>query len=173
MTYSKPDINKTKFIQLTGPSGSGKTTLLKKIAQHARSKKKSCLYIEQSLELPLRKITEALHITNHLPTISNYLACIGKSQLSENIKNNVSTQEYKLSGGEIQILKISWALIFKGIIIADEPFSALDEVTRIDVEKYIFENTKAEMIIFTSHRPFTQRCKKIDVRKCRAENKNE
>ncbi len=160
-------LKKTRFIQIIGPSGSGKTTLLKKIAIQARENKKGCLFIQQSLEMPIRNIQDSIHVSNHMQTVKNYLIGIGRDKLYEIISSNVSVEKYKFSGGEIQILKLVWTFIYEGIIIADEPYSALDDDTRKKLEKYIFENSKASLIIFTSHRDFSQKCRKINISKCR------
>ena len=120
-------INKNDFISIVGPSGCGKSTLLKIISNLTRAsngdvvfgdnnKNISFVFQEPSL-LPWASVFEDNKV-NH------YLQMVGL----QDFKNSFPRE---LSGGMKMRVSLARALITEPeLILFDEPFSALDEFTR-------------------------------------------
>ncbi len=167
------DIQPGEFISLIGPSGCGKTTLLRliadllqptsgtlsvrgKAASQARQNREygfvpqaATLYdwrtVIKNVELPLEIMS--LSKAERQKRASELLALVGLSEFHEKYP-------WQLSGGMQQRVSIARALSFKpSILLMDEPFGALDEMTRERLNGEllnIWRNTKTT-IIFVTH----------------------
>ena len=84
-----------------------------------------------------------------------------EKDLSEVINEILSTRfldGITLSGGESQKLALARALCNEhGILIFDEPSSAIDPVAEYNINRSIVENTKGKTVIIISHRLATTR----------------
>lgn len=167
-------VNEGEFVSVIGPSGCGKTTLLKIISGLVKltegkiefkdkltgfaAKKGRFGFVFQdpvlllwrnvikNIELPL----EILDIKNQKNSSKDLLKLVGL----EGFENYYPNQ---LSGGMRQRVAIARALIFEPpIVLMDEPFGALDEITRnymgLELLKiWQAEKTKTSTIIFVTH----------------------
>jgi NitT/TauT family transport system ATP-binding protein len=158
------DINKGEFISIVGPSGCGKSTILSIIANIDKD------YLG-NIEKDNIKIAYMLQSDTLLP----YLTIYDNTLLGLKITNNLNkeTIEYvnyllkyynlwdfkdkypdNLSGGMKQRVSLIRTLALKpDLLLLDEPFSALDEQSRLlisdDIYKYARNNNKT--IILVTH----------------------
>lgn len=152
---------------LFGPSGSGKTTVLKAIAGiHKPDKGKilvnnQVVYKDHRLFIPPQRrkvgfVFQEYALFPHMDVLANIRYGIKKNQQQElndhveqlleglNITHLTGQFPKELSGGEKQRVALVRALAQKPeILLMDEPFSALDEQTRMNGHKLI-ERLKKE-----------------------------
>jgi len=167
-------IKNGEFISIIGPSGCGKTTLLKlcsglrevsngqiyinKLSPKLALEKKEIGFIFQNpVLLPWRNAEENVELPLELIGETNY-GNLPKSMLNlVGLKNFKNSYPNELSGGMQQRVSIARALTFKpSILLMDEPFGALDEITRdkLNLELLnIWENKKTSLtsILFVTH----------------------
>lgn len=162
-----------EFISLIGPSGCGKSTLMRligdltqpssgairikgKTPEQARRDRDygivfqaPVLYdwrtVERNVELPLEVMGVAR--TERASRASEMLGMVG-------LKDFVKAYPWQLSGGMQQRVSIARALVFSpSILLMDEPFGALDEITRERMQQElltIWARTNAT-VIFVTH----------------------
>lgn len=141
------NIKKGELSSIIGPNGSGKTTLVKIIA--GIEKPTSGIY-EKSGEIAYLPQQDSL-----LPwlTVRENIELPGKinGHLTEDIKRKINgyLKKYKLakfsdfypgeiSGGMKQKAALIRAVVYRPrIIIFDEPFSALDAITRVEMQRML------------------------------------
>ncbi len=162
-----------EFVTFIGPSGCGKTTLLRLIAdleeitsgaidvkektpKQARLDRdygyvfqSPVLYewrtVEQNVLLPL----EVMQVpkSEREPRAQQMLALVGLKEFTRHYP-------WQLSGGMQQRVSIARALSFSpSILLMDEPFGALDEITReqLQLELLNIQNTLKTSILFVTH----------------------
>ncbi len=163
-----------EFVSLLGPSGCGKSTLLKLIAgliapsagqidwpqsnYDAIGTPQPALgfVFQEPTLLPWRTVTDNVH----LPLL---LAGVSKSEASDRIAEVLSlvglsafadAHPRQLSGGMKMRVSIARALVTKpAILLMDEPFAALDEITRIKLNDDLLAlfAAKGLTVIFVTH----------------------
>lgn len=164
------DIEKGEFISIVGASGCGKSTLLKMIIGledvtegeivinegRQTSAKDICigmafqearlfpwLSVEKNIEFG---ITSDLSKEEHERLVSNMIALVGLNGFEKALPK-------QLSGGMQQRVSIARALVNSpDILLLDEPFGALDALTRINMQTEvlkIWEQEKKTMILVT------------------------
>lgn len=168
------DINEGEFVSIIGPSGCGKTTLLKIISglikptngniiikgspvEIALERREFGLVFQNPVLLPwrnaLRNVELPLEVLNYKSSRNSprkLLEVVGLKSF-ENFYPN------ELSGGMQQRVAIARALIFEPLILLmDEPFGALDEITRNRMNLELLriwkeEKAKTSTIIFITH----------------------
>jgi NitT/TauT family transport system ATP-binding protein len=169
------DIPPRSFVSIVGPSGCGKTTLLKVLSgvlkpsggrvvvdgtplEAARLAGKIGYVFQRPLLLPWRTALENVALTTEVvrPEVSReqrltearrWLGITGLSEFADRLP-------HELSGGMQQRVSLSRALAFNPpILMMDEPFAALDEITRESLQEEllrlwsVMENT----VIFITH----------------------
>jgi len=165
-TTALEDINLSienhEFISIVGPSGCGKTTILSLISglltpskgkvsvmgKTPNPKDNICGYMFQRDNLlPWRNIEKNIYFGLELKHISNKerknyaLSLAEKYGLSEFLKKHPS----ELSGGMRQRVALIRTLALKPeLLLLDEPFSALDYQTRLQLCDHVFEIIKKE-----------------------------
>lgn len=171
------EIEKGKLVVLIGPSGCGKTTCLKminrlekissgKIFINEKSNeeydpielRRSMGYVIQQIGLfPHMTIRDNIEIIQRLSGIENEKIVSRTSDLmkmislDEDYLNRYPTQ---LSGGQLQRIGVARAFAMDPeIILMDEPFSALDPLTRTQLqdELIFIQNRIKKTIVFVTH----------------------
>ena len=171
----KFDVSEGEFISIIGPSGCGKTTLLKIIGGLINSTKGEITIRDNPAGLALKRRdigfvfqnSNLLPWRNSLKNVRLPLEIIGKDNSSLNNPNKLlkivglegfeNAYPRELSGGMQQRVAIARALIFEpSILLMDEPFGALDEITRNKMNLELLriwkeEKTTISTIIFVTH----------------------
>ncbi|MBO4591145.1 MAG: ABC transporter ATP-binding protein [Eubacterium sp.] len=165
------DIEKGEFICLLGPSGCGKSTLLNAIAGFDPVNKGSITIDEEEVKapsinnvtifqnyglLPWRTVLKNVELgleSKKVPkperkeTAKKYLEMVKLGEFANSFP-------HQLSGGMQQRVAIARALAVEPeIIFMDEPFGALDAITRMKLQDDILDICKNEKktIIFVTH----------------------
>ncbi|WAA12862.1 ABC transporter ATP-binding protein [Fervidibacillus halotolerans] len=157
-----------EFVSILGPSGSGKSTLFRMIGgitkpssgsiilrgENIIGKKGHISYIPQSSSLfPWRTVLQNVLLDQELSGKVDKERAV---QLIERagLKGYEHAYPHELSGGMKQ--RVSFIRSFmnpQSLILLDEPFSALDEFTRLSMHKWLLsiwsENKKS--ILFVTH----------------------
>lgn len=150
-----------EFIALLGPSGCGKSTLVNVIAGFIEPTAGEALVGGLPIDGPgmdRGMIFQKYSLFPHLTVMANVLfglelnrETLGLSEkacreLARQMISRVELSEHELkyphqlSGGQQQRVAIARTLVLKPrIILMDEPFSALDEPTRIEMQKLIVQ----------------------------------
>lgn len=151
------DIDRGKITAIYGSNGSGKSLLVKSIADvfdypEGRIERffnlEDCGILLQSPEsLIFREyiIDEALLIVgNDIELAQSLLSRIGVSK---------DRPSLKLSDGQKRLLFIYGYLMSKKVVIFDEPFVSIDEVSRSEIEEAFLESKLSGVdIIYTANR---------------------
>ena len=161
------DIKSKSFVSITGASGSGKSTFLRiasgLISQSSGSisyrddiKPKMGFVFQDSTLLPWRNVLDnillPLELTKKINPESlekshNWLERVG-------LKGKGMSFPGELSGGQKMRVSIARAMVQGGnFLLLDEPFSALDEVTRRRLEDDLLEiwETNNITVLFVTH----------------------
>jgi len=161
-------INEGEFVSIIGPSGSGKSTLFHLIGGiltpdegsivlngcQINGQRGSISYMPQSPSLlPWRTILQNVLLGQEIQGKKNTeiaVEMIEKAGLSDYIHAYPS----QLSGGMKQRVSFIRALLSpQPVICLDEPFSALDELTRLDMQKWLLSiwEEYRKTILFVTH----------------------
>lgn len=160
------DVEKGEFISIVGHSGCGKSTLLKIISkledysegsvqidgQELRNINPGCRMIFQNHNLlPWMSVKENIAFGLYDVQDKDELVQAQIDMVHLNGFENAYPQE--LSGGMAQRTAIARALVCKPeVLLLDEPFGALDALTRIEMQKEvqnIWDKEKTTMILVT------------------------
>lgn len=171
-------VNDGEFVCLIGPSGCGKTTALKMINRLIKPTQGTILVngkdISQENEIELRRnIGYVIQQTGLFPhmTVRENIELIPKlknkkdTHLIDKVKDvlnmvGLNPDEYldkypiQMSGGQQQRVGVARAFASEpDIILMDEPFSALDPITRnqLQDELLTLQNTVQKTIVFVTH----------------------
>ena len=171
-------INTGEFFVLVGPSGGGKTTTLKMINRLVEPTSGSILIDGEDItSLPLRDLRlETGYVLQQIAlfpnmTVGQNIGLIpemkgwSKADRAEKARNllkrvDLDPETYygrypdELSGGEQQRIGILRALIASPkVILMDEPFSALDPITRVQLQDLTLDlhDDLGTTIVFVTH----------------------
>jgi sulfonate transport system ATP-binding protein len=145
------DIRAGEFVALLGRSGSGKTTLLRALAGLDRitsgtldvPQARAAVFQEPRLmpwKRAWRNVTLGLKIDQPRERARNALAEVG-------LEHRENAWPATLSGGEAQRVALARALVREPqLLLLDEPFAALDALTRIRMHQLI-------LALWRQHRP--------------------
>lgn len=169
-------IENHEFVTVVGSSGSGKSTLLKMINGLVRAEKGSILLngkdiyseniynMRKKIGYVIQNVGLMPHLTiekniNYVPNLTKRskqkdsslaIKLLETVQLDKSILNKYP---HELSGGQQQRVGIARALANKPIVLLmDEPFAALDEKTKITLQKEvknIYEEFKITIFFIT------------------------
>lgn len=162
ISFSIEDVpDRGEFIAIIGPSGCGKSTLINVIAGFVKPTRGEVLINEKPVYGPgadrgmifqkyslfpnltaLENVCFGLNINREEFGVSNEERIdIARKMLERvELKGHENKYPHQLSGGQQQRVAIARTLVLKPkIILMDEPFSALDEPTRVEMQKLIVE----------------------------------
>jgi NitT/TauT family transport system ATP-binding protein len=148
-----------EFITIIGPSGCGKSTLLNLIAGFLKQAEGEVLVRGKPVLGPGRDrgmIFQQYSSLPHLTVLQNVMfgleinkSEIGRSERRSRAENALGQVElvehmhkypHQLSGGQQQRVAIARSLVMEPhILLMDEPFSALDEPTRVEMQELIVQ----------------------------------
>jgi sulfonate transport system ATP-binding protein len=149
------EVRAGEFVALLGRSGSGKSTLLRSLAgldpvpaeQVAVTGRTSVAFQEPRL-LPWRRVGEnvALALLSSAPRSAR--APRARRALEEvGLQDKHDVWPLSLSGGQAQRASLARALVSEpDLLLLDEPFSALDALTRIEMHRLVTQ-------LWERHRP--------------------
>ena len=150
------DLEKGKWACLLGPSGTGKTTLLRCIAGLENIKDYTppllSYMAQQDLLLPWLTAIENISLGYSLRDESidpnqtmKILAKIGLEETANYYPSQLST-------GMRQRISLARTIIEDHpLILMDEPFSALDLATRLNLQNYAISALKEKTVLFVTH----------------------
>jgi NitT/TauT family transport system ATP-binding protein len=166
-------VSENEFLTLIGPSGCGKTTVLRCIAHLVEPtsgqvmvnglspieaiQKRDVGYVFQSATLlEWRNVLKNVLLPMEIAGIGRKEAMQRASEMIERVGLSDFTRNFprQLSGGMQQRVAIARALVMKPkIILMDEPFAALDEITREDMNRWLMEvfDKSNTTIVFVTH----------------------
>lgn len=165
-------IKEKEFVCILGPSGCGKTTLLRCIAGFESYEGQISVNGEAKSEPGIDRIMVFQDFNQLFPwkTVEKNIQYPLKLQgikdkriltdISDTALKKVKLEEYKkyypfqLSGGMKQRVAIAKALALKSkIVLMDEPFAALDAMTRRDLQKELLKIAEEEnsTFVFVTH----------------------
>jgi ABC-type nitrate/sulfonate/bicarbonate transport system ATPase subunit len=161
-------VKKGEFVSLLGPSGSGKSTLFRLIGgierpssgeilldgENINGKRGSISYTPQSPSLmPWRTILNNVLLGQEIAGQKNKVKALQMIERA-GLKGFEHAYPHELSGGMKQRASFIRSILSpQSLILLDEPFSALDEFTRLDMQKWllsIWEEHKRS-ILFVTH----------------------
>lgn len=172
------DIEKGEFLTIIGSSGCGKTTLLKMIngliypdngdilIKQKSIKNKDLIELRRSIGYCIQGSVLFPHMTveENISYVPNLMSRRNKNKISDavtkwmkivGLTDDMRTRyPIELSGGQQQRVGIARALAsYPEILLMDEPFGAVDEITRSQLQKEIKEIHKKTgvTIIFITH----------------------
>lgn len=160
-----------EFISIIGPSGSGKSTLFRLITgleepeqgsiaingQRLSNRFGTVGYMpQQDLLMPWRTILENAVLPLELKNVPKEEAYIQVQKLLKEFGLNGYENSYPgdLSGGMRQRVSFLRAILSgSNILLLDEPFSALDAITKLSMQEWLLEQweKRQKTILFITH----------------------
>ncbi|MBT3917432.1 MAG: ABC transporter ATP-binding protein [Rhodospirillaceae bacterium] len=162
------DLPASEWTCLLGPSGVGKTTLLRlfaglvpdvenvevKCSDGRELKSRAAYMAQQDLLMPWLSVVDNVMLGERLrseqPDKARALDLLARVGLTENANNLPA----KLSGGMRQRAALARTLMEdRPVVLMDEPFSALDAITRIRLQDMAAELLKDRTVLLVTHDP--------------------
>ncbi|HEY3485198.1 MAG TPA: ABC transporter ATP-binding protein [Ilumatobacteraceae bacterium] len=167
------DVARGEIVTLLGPSGCGKTTLLRLVAgferattgtitvdggtpEEARAAKRIAIVPQSPALLPWRTVTENARLLLDVNRRANPIGAPDVGELLDEVGlgDFADTAPRHLSGGMQQRVALVRAFALGApILLLDEPFASLDEITRTDMRHLLArlcERTSAS-VLFVTH----------------------
>jgi ABC-type nitrate/sulfonate/bicarbonate transport system ATPase subunit len=161
-------VREGEFVSIIGPSGSGKSTIFQCIGgllqpekgelfldhRKINGERGNIAYMPQQNSLfPWRTVLDNVLLGQELfqkPDKQEALEWLRKVNLSD----YQDAYPHQLSGGMNQRVAFLRALLsLQSVLLLDEPFSALDEFTRFDMQKWLLSiwEEKQKSVLFITH----------------------
>jgi NitT/TauT family transport system ATP-binding protein len=166
-------ISSGEFVAILGPSGCGKTTLLRIIAgldqpstgtitidnlsPAAASRKKHCALIaQQPALLPWRTVRQNITLLGDVNRKGGRISVVAVQQwlMATRLSDVADQLPHTLSGGMRQRVAMARAMALGApVLLADEPFSNLDEITRDEVRLALSDmwELSKPTVVFITH----------------------
>ncbi len=157
------EVNPSEVVAILGQSGSGKSTLLDIVAGFIEPMKGSVILDEQELlglsveKRPITILFQNHNLFEHLSVQKNILLGVNKTlkdsieevEKVQDILKEVGLEAYEhklasqLSGGQQQRVALARVLMRREpVLLLDEPFSGLDDATRIEMLELVQKITQ-------------------------------
>ena len=159
------NINSGEFVSILGPSGCGKSTLLRLASNLVKPTKGAVDYIspndlsigfvfQNPTLMPWRTVMENITLPLELnkKKFSKEKALMWLARVG--LKDKEKSYPNELSGGQMMRVSIARSLINGcNLLLLDEPFAALDEITRRKLEDDLLEIWEKEKftVLFVTH----------------------
>lgn len=161
-------LGKEEFVSIIGPSGSGKSTLFNLIGgiykpdagtirlgnEVINGKRGMISYMPQTPSLlPWRNVLDNVLLGQELMGERDVAAACMMLERA-GLQEYAASFSHELSGGMQQRVAFIRALLSpQSIICLDEPFSALDELTRVDMQKWLLSiwEMHKRSVLFVTH----------------------
>ena len=142
------DIRRGEFVVMLGRSGCGKSTLLRSLAHldpapagEIQVNGRSSVAFQEPRLLPWRRVRDnvALALLNSPEQRRRHE--LAEATLAEvGLSEKLGSWPRELSGGQAQRVSLARALVSSpSLLLLDEPFSALDALTRIEMHQLVIE----------------------------------
>lgn len=165
-------VAKGEFVALVGPSGCGKSTLLNLISGVLSARSGSIIadgmadrlerlgnvsYMQQKdLLLPWRSVAENSRLGLELRDVNRSVSDAEVKKLAESfgIADVLDSMPWQLSGGMRQRVALLRAVLpDNSILLLDEPFGALDAITRRSLQRWLVDvlDTNDKAVVLVTH----------------------
>jgi NitT/TauT family transport system ATP-binding protein len=169
------DVRQGEFVSLLGPSGCGKSTALRIIAglsepssgtvewrqqdAHPGSESRIGFVFQEPTLMPWATVADNVYLPLKLAGIGRRAAAPRVEEALAMVKLGPFARAYprELSGGMKMRVSIARALVVKPqLLLMDEPFAALDEITRFRLNNDLLRLWQAQRwtVIFVTHSVF-------------------
>ncbi len=160
------DIAAGEFLAILGPSGCGKSTLLRMIARLAPPDAGSiattpatpriAFVFQDAHLLPWRSVLDNAALPLELQGVDQEKRYASARTALAHVGLSDAEQRYpaQLSGGMRMRVSLARALVTEpSLLLMDEPFAALDEITRFNLEVQLRElwRTRGMTVLFVTH----------------------
>jgi len=156
------DIQPGEFVVLLGRSGCGKSTLLRSLAHLDPSPAsevevagRTSVAFQEPRLLPWRRVRDNVELALLNTPESRSRGELAEQTLVEvGLTDKLDVWPLQLSGGQAQRVSLARALVSNpSLLLLDEPFSALDALTRIEMHQLVIEiwRRHAMAILLVTH----------------------
>ena len=141
-------VRRGEFVALLGRSGSGKSTLLRSLAGLDPTPRgevsvigRTSVAFQEPRLLPWRKVRQNVELAVLNTVAADSRAARVRAALEEvDLTEKAQAWPGQLSGGQAQRVSLARALVREpDLLLLDEPFSALDALTRIEMHSLVTE----------------------------------
>ena len=158
-------IDHGQWVVILGRSGCGKSTLLKAMANldHGASQqgriqcKVHIAYMaQQDALLPWLSVVQNVQLSHYLHHTRTPKTLLRAHELLEKVglQAYVNKPPYLLSGGQRQRVALARTLMQSAdLILMDEPFSAVDAITRLELQQLATELLSDKTVVLITHDP--------------------
>jgi NitT/TauT family transport system ATP-binding protein len=160
------DVAAGEFLAILGPSGCGKSTLLRMVARLAPpdagtittvpEAPRTAFVFQDAHLLPWRSVLDNAALPLELQGVDRDQRYASARAALEQVGLTEAEQRYpaQLSGGMRMRVSLARALVTQpSLLLMDEPFAALDEITRFNLEVQLRELWRARgmSVLFVTH----------------------